>query len=351
MGVRAWGLVLGLMLAGLTAPATGQAAPQRYQLEAPDAERDAIGILEQGHEYLSEVEFPEQNVHVPPPLSEIDRSLAYFLQHPSLQPAVQFGCVRRIVRREERVIAALDGDDDAVSLLALAALVRVQSPSSVEQQLATLKRLEAERPDYERALKKVRARFSKKVVAKAIAENPPADRYERANALSWSIRAAGSLGYRTTLPRLASLCVSDHLRTSLAAERSIEDFTGPKAEAALASCVRGWRYNAADRAFSALAERNEAFARETLLAIEVPADKLGRYADKLVTVANLDAVPRLIEIIPELEYPNDAIRALEDNALPRHWAVIADLALRVDGVEGIELRELAERLKPLQPFL
>jgi hypothetical protein len=72
------------------------------------------------------------------------------------------------------------------------------------------------------------------------------------------------------LPRLIELSGSVDLDTSLAAERSLEDFTGPKANQALAGCLLGWQDGAWERAGNALVKRDKQLLIKVLLQGKVP---------------------------------------------------------------------------------
>lgn len=343
--MRPW-IVAALVTAAVLTATPVRSATPRYEPTHADAQRDALGLLRFGHTYLEGVALPGDAFGEPPPFTEIDQPLAAFLEYPSVQPAVQFSCAVMHRPGEARLARALVGKNDKRALLALAALLRVGSPSTVQEQHDTLTRLKKSRPKWKKTLGELEARFDPKTLTRSLAQDPPADdRYAHAPELEWAIRAAGVRAQENALPRLGTLCASEHLHTSLAAERSIEDFKGADAESALAACVEGWQYNAADRALDTLRARNPARARTTLVAMPLPpVDSLYRYANALVDVAAPSVVPRLIEVIPALENPQRAIRALEAHAQPSHRAKIVALIPRVDETHRTRLRELVAGL-------
>ncbi len=343
--MRPWIAVV-LAAGAVLAASPARSATPRYEVGQVDAQRDALGILEHGPEYLEGVDLPGDSSDPPPPFEKIDKPLAEFLEYPSMQPAVQFSCAVMVTPGEKRLANALGSKNDARSVLALAALLHARSPSTVQEQHDALTRLKKSRPKWKKTLVHFDARFDAKVLTRALAKDPPADDpYGDATELEWSIRAVGVRKQKDALPRLATLCASEHLHTSLTAERSIEDFTGPDAESALADCVKGWQYNAADRALDALKGRNPALARKTLVAMPLPpADSMYRYANALVDVAAPSVVSRLIEVIPALDSPGRAIRALETHAERSHRAEIEGLIPNVDALSQERLRELAARL-------
>src|SRR5205085_5460349 len=103
----------------------------------------------------------------------------------------------------------------------------------------------------------LQAQFSEDVVLRALEVAPPEDRYRHDSLLEWHVRAAGVTRCRRALPTLVRLSRSEHLGTSLAAERSLEDFDGDEGDQALAQCLLGWQYDAYIRAGRALLERNK----------------------------------------------------------------------------------------------
>ncbi len=326
----------------------GAPAQPLYEPARRDPQRDALRLLTHGHAYVDGVELPGDAESPETKFKGIDAPLAAFLEYPLMQPAVQFSCAVTDTPGEARLADGLDSRSDATALLALASLLHVQSPSTVAAQATTLERLRKARPKWRATLRVLERRFDAKALSVAIAQDPPADdRYGEAPELAWAIRAIGVRKYGKSLPRLATLCTSDHLDTSLAAERSIEDFSGPKADAALATCVEGRQYNAADRALDALLDRNPALARTTLLAMPFPSeDELSGYAHALLQVADASAVPRIIELIAALDAPRAAIDALEAHAQARHHAAVRDLIPQVDARHQPRLRALAQRLAP-----
>ena len=94
------------------------------------------------------------------------------------------------------------------------------------------------------------------------------------------------------------LSTANHLDTSVAAERSLEDFSGPKANQALVRCVLGWQYNAYVHACNALLKRDKALLTNTLLEAKPP--KECRYYQGLFLARCDDAaaVPILCEKVP-----------------------------------------------------
>ncbi len=332
----------------LVAASPSEAETPRYDPKRPALQPDALGLLRHGPEYLEDVELPGDPWSSKAAFTRIDAPLASFLKHPNMQPAVQFSCAVMSTPGEARLTKALQGRNDARALMALAALLHVHAPGTVAEQVATLERLEKARPQWKATLAEFAQTFDATALADAIAQEPPVgERYGHAPKLEWAIRAVGIRKQASALPRLAELCVHDHLHTSLTAERSIEDFVGAQADAALATCVEGWQYNAADRAFDALRDRNPALARKTLVGMPLPSeDELYRYANALARVAGPSAVPRIIELIPKLDDPHSSIIALEAFAEPSHHAAVGALVPLVEVRHQDRLRALADRLSP-----
>lgn len=334
------------LLGALVVAPSSETDPPRYDPKQPALQDDALGLLRHGPEFLEDVELPGDPWSSKASFRKIDAPLASFLKYPHMQPAVQFSCAVMVTPGEARLTKALQGRNDARALLALAALLHVHAPGTVAEQLGTLERLEKARPKWKATLAELSRAFDEKAIGDAIAQDPPADeRYGQVPELEWAIRVVGVRKQASALPRLAELCVHDHLHTSLTAERSIEDFVGAEADAALATCVEGWQYNAADRAFDALHDRNPGLARKTLVGMPVPSkDELRRYASALARVAGPSAVPRIIELIPDLDDPLSSIVALETFAEPTHHAAIGALVPLVEALHQDRLRVLADRL-------
>ena len=90
---------------------------------------------------------------------------------------------------------------------------------------------------------------------------------------------------------------SDHLRTSLAAEASLEEFDGPKADAQLARCVRGWQIDAYVRAGRALLKRNKPLLRKTLRESSLPNNGGAWNGILMAECGDPHAVPVLAEAV------------------------------------------------------
>jgi hypothetical protein len=338
-----------LRVAALMGQLLAQPDDARYDPALADAPKDAVQILAQGEDYFEGVDLPDAPKPADdgtlPVFARLDDSTAEFLRHPRVQPAVQFGCVVRSTPVEDSLEAALVGADDEVALLTLAVLMHVHAPSSVAEQWAVLKRLQAAHPEWTAELRPFAARFSADAIARGLARKPPADRYEHSRVIDWTIRAAGVTQRARMLPRLVELCVGDHLHASLTAGRSIADFPGKRADAALARCVEGWRYNAADRALRALDRRNPELALRVLLRMELPSEHPDHWADALATRADASAVPRLTEILPELGYAQGSVvRALEHLATAEHVPHLERVMDRVKPEYLERLRELRRQL-------
>ncbi|MEM6992938.1 MAG: hypothetical protein AAF721_20650 [Myxococcota bacterium] len=328
------------------------ARPPRYDPSHPVALRDAPQVLALGHEYLEDVALPGEDFGSPPAFEALDKPAYWFLRHPGVQPAVRFGCARTIRPQEARMTEALESSDDSVALLALAVLMHARAPSTVRRQHETLVRLTDAHPRWAKALEPFHARFDGDALMRAVAQPAPEERYERDRELSWAIRGIAAVGETRALGRLAELCADDNLRTSLAAERSIEEFETEAGDQALARCVVGWQYDAADRAARTLAKRNPALVRTTLVAMSIPVDERSRYARLLSAVADASVVPRLLELLPQVGAGyRPVIDAVETHATTRHWRALVDLAAATES--GVPFRarllDLAERVRPVGP--
>jgi hypothetical protein len=275
----------------------------------------------------------------------IDLQTRDFLRHPNLKPVVQFSCARVATPYEDALEEVLAGGTPEVRLQALAVLMRLRAPSSVALQWKVLNelRLLDDRPAWQPLLVEWASCFEPGPLMKKVREVPPQDRYDNSAATRpylWSIRALGVIGHREALPRLAELSRSDHLYTSLAAERSIEDFTGPEAERALVECLLGWQYDAYVRAGHALLDRNRDLLRAALRSADPPE---GRRYWQGIFLARCDdpaAVPILCQAAPNVALVDREIFAhIARLGQAEHRTMIESLLRRVRK----DQRELAEK--------
>lgn len=204
------------------------------------------------------------------PFRGLDNQAPRFLSKPDLQPAASTespGAFTREGEYEFALISGLANSSAAIRVQALALLVRVHSPSSVATQWSTLQALKQERVSraWERAISTIESSFDGPALLRELEEEPrPWRQDHRDYLLEWSLRAAGVTGLRAALPRLRELSASGNLDVAIAAERSLEDFTGPEVDAALLHCLLAWRYKAFIRAGWALLARAPARLLEAL---------------------------------------------------------------------------------------
>lgn len=264
------------------------------------------------------------------PFCEFDEHVRCFLADPEVADAVQWTCTPSGGELEPWIERGLDADDPHVRLRALVALMRVRAPRSVERQWRALQQLG--RGPHAAEFAPVAARlcvaFAPDALDELLALPVPNDLYSCSHELQWGIRAAGVTGYRGALDRLAEIAGSPNIDTSLAAERSLADFAGPDADAALARCVEAWHY-ASGAAAHALLRRDPERLRAILLAMDPQSDA----RRKGLLLARLDdrrAVPILCR-----ELPNTAIvdgemfEAIIRLAGPEHLLAVLALPERV----------------------
>jgi hypothetical protein len=287
------------------------------------------------------------------PFRDFDPRVRRFLVSPYVDDAVQFSCVSQPFVDEDWVTAGLDDKDPEVRLRALVVMVRARAPRTVDRQWAVLDELRTgpRAVEFAQVTTRVETAFAPAALDRTLAEPPPGTEYSTPAAYQWALRAAGVTRHRDALARLAELSRADQLDVSLAAERSLEDFTGPEADAALARCVDGWQYNAAMKAAGALLKRDPERLRATLLASEPP---VGQVYWKGIFLAHLEdrrGVPILCEEVPGLRRSDasmfDAIERLagpedlesvealpgrvRDDQRPRAEEVVAAVRLRLAG--------------------
>lgn len=292
-----------------------------------------------------------------PPFEGLTDQTRLFLRYPRTKPAVQFSCAVTPTPYEHALEKALqDETSPELRLQALVILMKVCTPSSVDKQLAALRALERveKGPLCKALLSDLAKQFSPKVLAGHLAAEPLRDISRgRVNLTTWHIRAAGVTRCELLLPRLRVLSVSEHLHISLAAERSLEDFKGKKAQEALAYCVRGWRYDAAQRAARALRQRNRGLLVSTLLDMGVPGERAYLYGILLAECDEPRAVPILCEALPDVQIiDGKMLKHIARLARPEHLPLVRALPEKVHPDQHAKaercLREVLARLQPRQ---
>jgi hypothetical protein len=231
----------------------------------------------------------------------IDQKTGHFLSWPGLRPAVQFSHVSYPTPYEDALEEVLSKGLPETKVQALAILMKVSASSSVPQQWKALTELSKlkDREQWKPLLAEWQKCFDPQALKGHLQNNPPADEYARApETFLWAIRAAGVIRNEGALERLVQLSCSDNIDTSLAAERSLEDFTGARANQALASCLLGWRYNAYVHAGDALVTRDKELLVKTLLNAKVPPKCRVHQGIFLARCNHPAAVPILCEELP-----------------------------------------------------
>jgi hypothetical protein len=284
----------------------------------------------------------------------VDREALWFIQSPSLQPAVSFGCVVSPRPFEDALEKALQDADPVVRAQALALLLRVRSPSTVPAQRKVLTELGRLYPG--RAWQPIRSRMEScfdprdilRVLGDRGLENPfSASRFH----LWWSIRAAGVMKVVEAIPRLRELSVSPVLYTSLAAERSLEDFDGPEADEALGHCLLAWRYDAYVQAGSALAKRNKPYLRDLLSRAPAPDDCLYWQAILLARCDSTESLPLLVSKVGEIAIiDGEMFEHMERLAESRHRELIESLPGRVRPDQAEDARRVVSRFNERFPI-
>lgn len=132
------------------------------------------------------------------------------------------------------------------------------------------------------------------------------------------------------LPRIARFALVRHLATSMAAERSLEDFRGAAANEALLECVKAWRYGTLLPAANSLLERAPHLLEQGLLAIGERRERNRWYGILLGRVGNTDAVPLLCRAVKQVSMiDHEMFDMIEHLAQPEHREMIEGLAEQV----------------------
>jgi len=225
-----------------------------------------------------------------------DGAARRFLESGYYKPAVEFGCTRVSHPFEERLEGELKDGAGESRLQALLLLLRARAPASIDLQWKALQELRPD-PGAGKLLGGLEGQFSEESVLGALEMAPPENRYSHDLLLEWYVRAAGVARIHRALPTLVRLSRSGHLGTSLAAERSLEDFEGDEGDQALVQCLLGWQYDAYVRAGKALLGRNKGLLVEKLLGTLVPEKCRYWQAILLARADEAEAVPLLCETV------------------------------------------------------
>ena len=296
-----------------------------------------------------EFDLPERSKPWPAtPFSTFDARVRLFLAVPFLEDAVQFSCAGSVHADEYWVTKGLDDEDPLVRLRALVVLVRLRAPRTVEKQWATLEALERgpRGAEFAQATTRVRAAFAPEAIDRTLADPPPATEYSTPADYQWALRAAGVTRHRGALDRLAELSRSDVLHVSLSAERSLEDFEGPDADAALARCVDGWQYNASLRAAGALLRRDPERLRATLAELDPPEDRAYWKGIYLARLEDARAVPILCRTVPRISLiDGEMFDAIERLAGPADLEGVEALPARVREGQRARATTVVERVR------
>jgi hypothetical protein len=219
------------------------------------------GIAREGRDTISGVTFVE--------FEGIDEFTRQFMDDPKTQPAVQHSDAKRSTPYERGLEEALKKNDPIIRLQALVVLMKVRAPRSVALQRKTLSDLMSTEmgKDVRTLLAALDASFSTNSLLKTLQRDEPAEDAEDRE-YCWAIRAAGVTRQARLLPRVCALSLSQNLSTCLAAELSLEDFDGEKAERALAACAFG-PSDAFIKAGHALLKRNKRMLHKNMVDFKI----------------------------------------------------------------------------------
>ena len=235
-----------------------------------------------------------------------------FIHWNLLKPVIQFSCARGMSDYEDSLERALANAPPEARILALSILMRVKAPHSVELQYKALQELKAlqKGPLWTTLLSEMEKEFDPQTL-EVILNTPtevissPEQKFDTGKhfkvPLHWAVRAAGVIKDKTAVPRLAELSTAENTYTSLAAEKSLEDFSGKEADQALAKCLLGWRYNAYINAAEALLKRDKELLNTTLMSVAAPEKCRYMQGIYLAMCDNPAAVPILCDTVPHYQ--------------------------------------------------
>jgi len=315
----------------------------------PGARSEERNVRGQGARALSEA-VVEKSPPFGPDLEDVgvtdfkEGAARSFLENNYYKPAVQFGCCRILHAFEDSVEKELLEGTDRGKLQALVLLMKAHAPASVALQWKALQQLR-ETGDGNGLLDGLEARFSEDTILRELEVAPPEDRYRHDSRLEWYVRAAGVTRCRPALPTLIRLSRSEHLDTSLAAERSLEEFEGEEGDQALVQCLLGWQYDAYIRSGRALLDRNRRLLVEKLQGTLVPEKCRHWQAIFLARADEPAAVPLLCETVTSVgiidrEMFDHIERLAREQDLPQ----VRLLAARAQGTQQERANRLVEDL-------
>ena len=217
-----------------------------------------------------------------------------------LKPVIQFSCVIPLTKKEDALEVDLMGKDNTKKLRALNKLLNLSAPSSVPLQYKAFLELKDQYEGHD-SIKRAKQAFNKKRIISVIEKMPPKEKFSADHLeFYWCIRAVGVLKMEESIPRLLRLSQADNLYTHLAAERSIEDFKGKKAEDALISVISYWRYDSFKRAANTMLKRNPALLSRELEKMTPPASYRHYYGLFLARCNNPQAIPHLCATVKDI---------------------------------------------------
>jgi len=232
----------------------------------------------------------------------------------SLKPVVQFSCAQVTTPAEDAWEADLRGADAEARLAALGKLIELSAPSSVPLQYQAFLDLKGGYAD-QGSVKSAAQAFDEARIIQVISRTPPREEYASDDTeFYWCLRAVGVLKMAACIPRLVELSDVDNLYTTLAAERSLEDFDGEAAEDALLRVVSFGRYDAFVRAADEMLRRNPARLARGLETMSFPERHGYQYGLFLARCGNPKAVPILCETVKNI--------AMVDGEMFKHIAAL-----------------------------
>lgn len=272
---------------------------------------------------------PDEGIHIPWEPSTFsgkeDAAAQAWLESGSYQEAVRFGCTSMFRPFEASVERALREGTGEERLNALVLLLKARAPASIDLQWQVLQQIEGPAE----LLTELRSKFDEEKVLAGLRIKPPENRYTHDSLLEWYVRAAGVIRSRRALPTLIRLSREDHLGTSLAAERSLEDFPGEEGDQALADCLLGFQYDGFIRAGRALLKRNKPLLASKLKATIIPVRHRANAALLLAETDDPAAVPLLCESVTSVGIIDRRMfDHIERLAQPQDLPAVQELAAR-----------------------
>lgn len=277
-----------------------------------------------------------------------DYRIALFLEGESRKPVRPFSNAIRESAFENALENALIEEDPWIRFQALIVLVKGRAAYSVDKQWNTLQILmEDYRLDNAKQyLENIQYLFSTEHISLYIHKEPPKDPFCQDHDFIWAIRAAGVRKLPSMLHRLKRLSCAKNIYTSLAAERSLEDYEGAEGDLALIECMLAWNGVASINAGKALASRNRELSVKVMSNINIPDEYKPEIGLLLARCDSPNALPILVNSVGNVAIGDQRIfEEIERLAGAEHWRFVEQLPQKVREDQRERAKKVVENVR------